>query len=127
MRTWIRVDGQVPHYFIGLMGKNLNRDEFFTTIAAALELKLASDKPRSGLRIEAYDVKNSSAIGLARGPLPPELSSSQLRMPDGMLDIPVTSRVRLNIASQLDGTMSSVGFYRFVPSPFDIIPDWAYR
>jgi hypothetical protein len=67
MRTWIRVDGQVPHYFIGLMGKNLNRDEFFTTIAAALELKLESDKPRSGLRIEAYDVKNSSAIGLAPG------------------------------------------------------------
>jgi hypothetical protein len=39
----------------------------------------------------------------------------------------VTNKARLNIASQLDGTMSSVGFYRFVSSPFDIIPDWAYH
>jgi hypothetical protein len=39
------------------------------------------------------------------GLLPPELSSSQLRAPKGMLDIPVTSKVRPNI-----GTMSSVGF-----------------
>ena len=42
-----------------------------------------------------------------------------------MLDIPVTSKVRLNIASQLDGTMSSVLYSRFVSSPFDMIPDWA--
>jgi hypothetical protein len=88
---------------------------------------LASDKTRSRLRIETYDLENSSARSTAHGLLPPELSSSRLHVPDGMLDIPVTSTVRLNIASQLDGIMSSVVFYRFVSSPFDIIPDWAYH
>jgi hypothetical protein len=127
VRTWIWVDGHLPHCFISLIGKNVNRDEFFATIAAALELKLTSDKTRSRLRQETYDLENSSAMGTPRGLLPPELSSPQLRAPQGMLDIPVTSKVRLNIASQLDGTMSSVGFYRFVSSPFDIIPDWAYH
>jgi hypothetical protein len=125
--TWIWVDGHLPHCFIGFGGKNVNRDEFFATIAAALELNLASDKTRSRLRIETYDLENSSARSTAHGLLPPELSSSRLHVPNGMLDIPVTSTVRLNIASQLDGIMSSVVFYRFVSSPFDIIPDWAYH
>jgi hypothetical protein len=55
-------------------------------------LKLTSDKTRSRLRQETYDLENSSAIGTPRGLLPPELSSSRLRAPQGMLDIPVTSK-----------------------------------
>jgi hypothetical protein len=125
--TWIWVDDHLAHCVVGFLGKsNINRDNFFATISAALELKLASDKTRSGLRMETYELDNSpSARRTARGLLPPELGGAQLHVPDGMLDIPVTSKVRLNIASQLDGTMSSVLYSRFVSSPFDMIPDWA--
>jgi hypothetical protein len=58
--------------------KNINRDEFFATISAALELKFLSDNTvRQPLRIETYEIS---------GP----------------------SKVQLNVAVQQDGTMSSV-------------------
>jgi len=66
--TWIKDGAHDPTCFVALLADTtIERDEFFKTISAALELKHVPDEtdPRSGgaqqrLRIETYDIKSDA-------------------------------------------------------------------
>ena len=129
------VDGHLPNCFVGLPSKHINRDEFFNAISASVELKFIADRTRSQLRMETYEIDRQRASN-ERGTderAPPWAPKEKSGSADFHFPPPTIPEilgdgsgvVRLNIASQLDGTMSSVLFSRLVPSPFNIIPDWA--
>ena len=90
--TWIKDGAHDPTCFIALLGDpTLDRDEFFNTISAAVELKQVPDEaPQSGgaqqrLRIETYDVKSD-------GPNRVQFKMSVLS--DGTVSSAMFSRVR---------------------------------
>jgi|ERR1700730_7857530 hypothetical protein len=84
--TWIQVNGNVPHCVVGPPHKAINRDEFFNAISAAVELKLVSDRTFSPVRIETYEISDE-------GP----------------------SKLRVDIATTLDGAISAIMFYKVGP------------
>jgi hypothetical protein len=94
--TWINNGARSPHCFMGLphSDNKINRDEFFNSIAASVELKPVSDETLPHVRIETFQI-NSGEM----------------------------SKVRFSIASTVDGTLSSVMFYRLATSAPAALPE----